>query len=109
MAADRARAVAVVRQAPPTANDAPPEAPQERTMLAIAREFGFKGPRSVRDWCKRRGISYRRDGKINWVDRQAVLRFIQGDCRVVAAPPPPPGVNDWVTALTGPTKKVSHG
>lgn len=83
---------------PAPANDPP----QMRTMEAIAEEFGFKNTRAARDWCKRRGVPYRRDGKFNWVDRLRVAAAIDGRPAVVPAPADP-SVSTWVRSTVGGT------
>jgi hypothetical protein len=37
------------------------------TMSALAPKLGLASARAVRDWCRKRGVPYRRDGKLNWV------------------------------------------
>lgn len=37
------------------------------TMTGLAPRLGFANARTVRDWCRKRGVPYRRDGKLNWV------------------------------------------
>lgn len=74
--------------------------PEPRTMESIAEEFGFKNARAARDWCKRRGVPYRRDGKFNWVDRTLVRAVALGG-PVVVAPPAEPTVREWVQNARG--------
>lgn len=83
---------------PPPANDLP----QPRTFEAIVLEFGFASTRALRDWCRRRKIAYRRDGRYRWVDRGEVLAAIARGA-VYAAPETaaPPSVAAWVTATVG--------
>lgn len=76
--------------------------PALRTFEALAAELGFKNPRALRDWCKRRGVAYIRDGKYNWVDRNAVLNAIaRGPVVHVAPAPPSPTVSSWVNSTLG--------
>lgn len=76
--------------------------PQLRTFEAISKELGFKNARALRDWCKRRGVPYIRDGKFNWVDRNAVLNAIaRGPVVHIAPAPTPPTVASWVTSTLG--------
>jgi hypothetical protein len=83
---------------PPPANDPP----QLRTFEALAAELGFKNPRALRDWCKRRHVPYIRDGKFNWVDRNQVLAAIaRGPVVHVAPAPAAPTVSSWVTGTLG--------
>lgn len=84
---------------PPPANDAP----VLRTFRSLVEEFGFKNVRALRDWCRRRGVAYTRDGKYLWADRNAVVAAIARGASYVppAAAPPPPSVSSWVDATIG--------
>lgn len=84
---------------PPPANDPP----QLRSTRAVAVEFGFKNPRAVADWCRRRGIPYTRDGGFNWVDRNLVVAAMARGRTVVVVVPPPasPSVANWVDNALG--------
>jgi len=47
------------------------------TMRSLAKEIDLASAQTARDWCKRRGVPYYRDGKINWVrvvDVEAALQ-----------------------------------
>lgn len=82
----------------PPANDPP----QLRTFEALAAELGFKNTRALRDWCKRRGVPYIRDGKFNWADRNAVLNAIaRGPVVHVAPAPAALTVSSWVASTLG--------
>lgn len=37
------------------------------TMTGLATKTGLADARTVRDWCRKRGVPYRRDGRLNWV------------------------------------------
>lgn len=76
--------------------------PQMRTFEALAQEFGFKHPRALRDWCRRRGVRYIRDGKFNWADRNELLAAIsRGPVVHVDPTPAPPTVRCWVDTTLG--------
>ncbi|TAK20525.1 MAG: hypothetical protein EPO40_31175 [Myxococcaceae bacterium] len=47
-------------------------------MAALAPYLGKDNARSVRDWCQRHRIPYRRDGKHNWVALADVRAVIAG-------------------------------
>jgi hypothetical protein len=76
--------------------------PQLKAMSWVAEEFGFRGTRAARDWCRRRGVPYSRDGKFNWVDVNLVrAAMARGPAVVVACPSPPPAVAAWADAILG--------
>lgn len=57
----------------------PTSAPLEYTTLAaFAAMLGKDCARAARDWCRRHGVPYRRDGKHNWVRVDDVRRAIEG-------------------------------
>lgn len=76
--------------------------PDTKAMSWIAREYGFKNTRAAKDWCRRRGVPYSRDGKFNWVDRNLVEAAMHRGPRVVVDPTPaPPTVSAWVDGILG--------
>ncbi|MFO0607311.1 MAG: hypothetical protein U0324_29375 [Polyangiales bacterium] len=77
--------------------------PALRTFRSLVDEFGFKNVRALRDWCRRRGVAYTRDGKYLWADRNHVVAAIARGASYVppAAAPPPPSVASWVDATIG--------
>ena|SRR6266545_3375926 len=48
------------------------------STVELARLLGKATGRAGRDWCKRHGIPYRRDGKVNWVRMEDVRRVLDG-------------------------------
>lgn len=48
----------------------------EVTTVALAQQLGLSSARAARDWCKRHGVTYRRDGKLNWVRTDDVRRTL---------------------------------
>lgn len=76
--------------------------PQMRTFDALAQEFGFKSTRAFRNWCRSRAVTYIRDGKFNWADRNQVLAAIsRGPVVHVDPTPAPPTVRGWVDTTLG--------
>lgn len=84
---------------PAPANDPP----DWRTMQAVAKERGLKSTRAMRDWCRSRGVPYKRDGKYLWVDYNDVLAAIARAQTYVPPPPKPlpPTLAGWVDATLG--------
>lgn len=95
--ADRTPHASHLPQAMP-ANDPP----RWQTFAKVADECGFRNERAVRDWCRRRGIPYRRDGGFSWVDRNAVDAAIAaGPRHVVPTPTTSASVAAWVSSTLG--------
>lgn len=94
----RAQAPATVPHTPP-ANDPP----VWRTLASVAEELKLRSTRAARDWCRSRGVPYKRDGKFLWVDHNDVLAAIARAATYVPPPPkpPPPTVASWVDATIG--------
>ncbi len=72
-----------------------------RTFDAIVAEFGFRNTRAVRNWCKRRGVHYWRDGGFSWADRNEIVARITRPASRVVPPPPAPTVSSWVDSTIG--------
>lgn len=82
---------------PPPANDQA----ALRTFEALVEEFGFGSRRAVRDWCRRRGVPYWRDGGYTWADRNEVVAAIRRRRVHVVPPKPAASVESWVESTLG--------
>lgn len=82
---------------PTPANDPP----ALKTFEALAAEFGWKNTRAVRNWCRRRGVRYWRDGGFSWADRNDVLGAIQRKGAHVVTTAPPASLASWVDSTLG--------
>lgn len=47
------------------------------SLNELAKLLGRSNPRAARDWCKRHNVPYRRDGKHNFAEIEAVKRAIE--------------------------------
>lgn len=84
---------------PPPANDPP----AWRTMASVAEELKLPSTRAARDWCRSRGVPYKRDGKYLWVDYNDVRAAIARAATYTPPPkaPPPPTLASWVDSTLG--------